>query len=265
MSGVLNGQLELDQAIEDGTIERLQRNWYASADAPADMALALRNGVRLTCVSAAEHHGIWTPLHSDVHIYSVHGRPTTSLPPPLIPHPAPYLPTWPDENPIASLELTLLHAARCLPVSEAAILFESALNLKRIMLLDALAIVEELPEPRRTQLSRIRTDAESGTETYVRWFLESHRVSVRSQVWIPGVGRVDLLVGKGLVIECDSVRYHTDPEQFHNDRHRDTKLITLGYQSLRLTWEDVFLHWDSTQQLLVSLVRTRRQRYVHPI
>lgn len=256
---------QLYKSVEDGAIKRISHNWYATAHAPTDMTYALQNGVRLTCVSAAKHYGIYTPLFTGLHVYSAHSRSCGSLSSLYVTHPSPYLSRWPDDNPIAPLDLALLHAGRCLPVPEAAVLFESALNLGKILLGDAFAIIDELPKNRHDSLSRIRTDAQSGTETMVRWFLESVKVQVQSQVEVPYVGRVDLLVGESLVIECDSVRYHTGTEQYYKDRYRDQELIRQGYHPMHLTWEDVFLHWESTKQLLMALISTRRHRSRRPL
>ena len=253
---------KLYESVAAGNLIRLRRGWYALPHAPADIALAVRQGVRLTCISAAEHHGLWTPPHTGLHVFGVHGR-TRGLSASIV-HPQPHLRRWPDNEPIASLDLALLHAGHCLPVSDAAILFESALCLGRISLADARAIVNELPYHRRVPLGRIRPEAQSGTETKVRWFLESRGVHVQAQAFIEGVGRVDLLVGKSLVIECDSVRYHSDPRQYHEDRRRDAELIRLGYQPIRLTWQDVFLRWKDTRRRLEGILARRRHRYLRP-
>lgn len=254
---------ELQSLLENGSLIQVGRDWYASIDAPIDLVLATRQGVRLTCASAAKYHQIWTPLHSQLHVYSVHCRPE-SVQRSLVVHPIPHLGKWPDYQPIAPLDLTLLHAGRCLPVPEAATLFESAVNKGKILLGDALAIIEELPKHRQEQLSRINPLAESGTETLVRWFLESRRVKVQAQVEIAGVGYVDMLVGKSLVIECDSVTYHTDKNQYYKDRSRDQELIRQGYLPIHLTWEDVCLHWKSTRERLEGILATRRHRYLRP-
>ncbi|MFT0848106.1 hypothetical protein VR010_10170 [Actinomycetaceae bacterium L2_0104] len=261
---------ELYKAVKAGTLRRLRRSWYADVNAPADISLAISKGLRLTCLSAAKHYGLWTPPHRKLHVYAVHCRSGGSgasggfIDKSVIPHPYPHLTKWPDYKAIASLHLTLLHAGRCLSVPSAAILFESALNLRMMSPADVRAIVQELPQHRRVALSRLRSDAQSGTETKVRWFLEGRRYSVRSQVPIPEVGRVDLVVGASLAIECDSFSYHGARTRYYEDRRRDSALIALGYTPIRLTWEDVFLNWDSTKARLLGILATRRHRYLRP-
>lgn len=124
----------------------------------------------------------------------------------------------------------------------------------------ALGIVAGLPQSLRGPLGRVSPFAESGTETAVRWWLESLRVTVAPQVRIPGIGRVDLKLGKSWIIECDSRKYHDTDEQFHRDRARDLRLRALGFIVTRLTWEQVFMDWNETEQLLLTVLRRRDHR-----
>ena len=254
----------LYDAVEAGTLMRLRRGWYATPRAAVDVILAVRQGVRVTCVSAAKYYDLWVPLHSNLHVFAAHGRTSDLSASGVTLHPRPHLGRWPDNNPIAPLELMLHHASLCLPVPDAAILLESAVNLKKVTLDDARAIVDQLPHHRRLALSRIGSAAQSGTETKVRWFLESRHVQVQAQPLIEGVGHVDLLIGESLVIECDSVRYHTDPAQYREDHRRDIELTRLGYRTIRLTWEDVCLNWEATKERLLGILATRRHRYRRP-
>lgn len=250
-------------AVENGMLLRVGHGWYASPHAPPDQILAASEGVRLTCISAGKFHDLWTPLHQRLHVFGVHGRPQQGAQQFII-HRSPRLDAWPDNNPVAPLDLMLLHAGKCLPIVDAAILFESALNQEKILLADALAIIDELPKRRSIPLSRISPEAQSGTETKVRWFLESRGVQVEAQVEIDGVGRVDIVVGKSLVIECDSVQYHAGTEQYYKDRERDQELIRQGYLPIHLTWEDVCLRWESTVALLEAILASRRHRFMRP-
>lgn len=233
--------------------------FYVTAEAPANLLPLLGKGVRPTCLTAAALHELWTPLHSDTHIYRPRGVVAGALEKDWIEHGV-GLRGWPDALPFADIALTLDHAARCLPVRDAAILFESAVHRRKISLHVALQIIEGLPQRIRTPLRRIDPRAESGTETAVRWWLESLRVPVTPQVQIPGVGRVDLQVGRSWVIECDSVRYHDNPEQYHEDRRRDLLLRSRRYTVTRLTWEQVFLQEEDTRRELLRCIQRRDHR-----
>lgn len=121
---------------------------YVRSVAPPDLVDLLWQGVRATRVSAAPHHGLWTPLLEGRHVYRPRGVPELQESSDLVTH-GNAMRSWPDRDPVASLELTLDHAARCLPVRDSAILFESALNSRRLSERDAQRIVAGLPSTRR--------------------------------------------------------------------------------------------------------------------
>ena len=282
--------------------------WYVTDEAPADLVRLLARGVRPTCVSAAQHHGLWVPLHEGDHVYRPRGL--AAVEPrrdavvtgggaamtggdavvtgggavmtgalaaasgggaaaiggdalvtggDLVMHGS-AMRSWPDRAPIADLPLALEHAMRCLSVRDAAILLESALNRRKISRSEVVRLLASLPAALRAQLSRVTTLSESGTETAVRWWLESLHVPVTPQVRIPGVGRVDLKLGTSWIIECDSATYHDNPEQYHRDRARDLRLQARRYMVTRLTWEQVFLDWEETEAQLLTILRRRDHR-----
>lgn len=258
-----------------GTVRSLQP-WYITEEAPEDVVALLRTGMRPTCLDAAALHGLWVPLQTGTHVY----RPRTlELPPELRSVQAvpvrrrrdgsafsseprnlvlqgPALRSWPDLDPVPDLELVLEHAGRCLPTEKAAVLMESALHRGALSSSTVQRIVASLPHDARRALSRVRADAESGTETTVRWWFESRGVKLRSQVPFPEGGRrMDLLVGRSWVIECDSREFHDDPGSYDEDRERDLHLAMHGYRVTRLSWEQVFLRWRSTERKLLSILR----------
>lgn len=106
-------------------------------------------------------------------------------------------------------------------------------------------------------------EAESGTETKVRLFFQLRSVPVRAQVQIPGVGRVDLLVGRRWIVECDSRAHHTGEEQYEKDRRRDISAVERGYFTTRLTHGMVFRRWEKTTQRLRAVIRSG-QHLVEP-
>lgn len=278
---------QLLEWIGNGSVRRVGR-WFVTERAPTDLVALIERGVRPTCLDAASLHGLFVPLHDGVHVY----RPRSAAEPVpvnktgftqirrrfdiesaqfvpvdsdrlhghgLVQH-SPGLRSWPGSDPVPDLDLLLNHAARCLPSVKAAVLFESALNKGLITQHDKDRLLACLPQRFSRPLSRVRSDAESGTETAVRWWVESLRVPVRPQVVIPTVGRVDLLIGNSWVIECDSAQFHDDLEQYQRDRARDLRLRALGYTVTRLTWEQVFLQWGETEQMLLGVIRRRDHR-----
>lgn len=83
---------------------------------------------------------------------------------------------------------------------------------------------------------RLDPRAESGTETLVRLALTRAGLSAVPQVRIPGVGRVDLLVGSRVIVEVDSVAWHDDDASRARDYRRDLMLFRLGYVVVRVSW-----------------------------
>jgi len=51
-----------------GKILRIRQGWYATPDVPADSLRAWRAGGRLTCVSAAIFHGVWSDDDGALHV-----------------------------------------------------------------------------------------------------------------------------------------------------------------------------------------------------
>lgn len=270
--GVMRGDLE--RWAVQGAVASIQP-WYVTADAPADLVALLRLGVRPTCLDAAALHGLWIPPHPGTHVFRPRssarrealdvararqvrrrdGLPWDAAPlQPLVLH-TPEGRFWPDADPVPDLSLVLTHAGHCLPVVKTAVLLESALHRGLATRHEVDRIIASLPHRKARSLVRVRSDAESGTETTVRWWFESIGVSVRPQVRFPdGRRRMDLLVGRSWVIECDSREFHDDPVAYDDDRERDLHLAAHGYRVTRLTWSQVFLRWDRTEQMLRAIL-----------
>lgn len=271
--------------------------WFASEDADPRVSAILRIGARPTCLDAAAMHGLWIPDHPAVHVrmprLGPHSprRPSLRASPlrlsaledptrlddgqldglPLVrrtremaPQPfvlrAPVHRAWKHDEAVMPLADALLDACRCLPVHKAAILLESALEKRCISRPQVEEVLAALPVDISRQLSRVRSDAGSGTETRVRWWLESLHVHVRAQVLVLPWARVDMLVGKNWVIECDSHRFHELASQYSLDRERDLALRAQGFTVTRLTYEQVFRDWERTSASLLQILRRREHR-----
>jgi very-short-patch-repair endonuclease len=89
---------------------------------------------------------------------------------------------------------------------------------------------------------------------------------VRSQVHVPRVGWVDLLVQERVVVEVDGYAVHRD--RFSEDRRRDAELARLGHVVLRFTYEQVLRRpgWvlDVVRDALRSAPGPRAVRRVSP-
>ena len=251
-----------ERLVVEGRLRRLGRSWWGTAQTPHDVAAALSSGHRLTCMSALEHHGLWVPPHHGRHEASLRaGRSTgdrSAQRGAAVAHR--YLRSWPDDGPLLPVRYALEHAAHCVDPEDLAILLESAANSGLLPLQEIGALVAGLPGRTRRAIGTVCPWAQSGTETRVRRFVARLGARVAPQPSLLPDEFMDMLVGELLVIECDSRRHHEDPEADANDRRRDQELVRRGYTVLRLTWEDVMLTWDRTQDLLRKIIAAERHR-----
>lgn len=247
------GWRQIESYVEMGTLKRICRGWYALPQADEQVVRAIRMGGRLGCMSGCRFYGLWVPHLSDLHSTYGEGRRPRSAPGiQLHPYSGPMTrePLWP-------LAACLQQAAHRHDSETALIVMESAANLGLIDRAGLRDVIAALPRGRQ-RVTRFLSVAESGSETRVRLFLQRRRFAVRPQVVIPGVGRVDLLVGGVLIIECDSDEHHRSREQHHDDRRRDLAALDLGYRTIRLTYHQIWFDWEATQTSLLAELRRRR-------
>lgn len=99
---------------------------------------------------------------------------------------------------------------------------------------------------------------ESGTETI--FFDRFRDLAPRRQVVIPGVGRVDFLLGERLITEVDGSAHHSGPEQFEADRRRDALLSARGFRVLRFSYRQVTSRWFEVEASVRAAI-ARGDRY----
>lgn len=128
------------------------------------------------------------------------------------------------------------------------------LHARRVAIEDVRDAVSCHPKRVRELLERCDGRAESGTESLARLRLRRRHLKVTPQVVIPGVGRVDLVVGNRLVIEVDSWAHHSSYEAYEHDRYRDLVLGELGYLVIRLTYRRVMHDWASAERSVMAMV-----------
>ena len=245
------------EALSRGSLRRLARGWYDAGGSSADELAAAATGSRIGCLTGLRDHGVWVPPTIHPHIITPRWLRAGAT---GVQHTLPRVATWaPNAIRYDTVEC-LRQVLRHHDVETSLIVLESACNLRLISAKTARSLIEECPVPVADQLARFDPRAESGSETRVRLFLGRLGYPVRPQVFIPGVGRVDLLVGESLIVECDSHAHHTGETHYRVDRSRDLNATAGGYRVVRLSWEQIFLTWPSTQALLLTHLRTRRYR-----
>lgn len=234
--------------VDAGVLRRVRRGWYASPGAAPEVVAAVAAGGVLSCLSALAFHGVWAPLHDGVHARPA--RTGVRLGPAVhecslhLRGPAPLIAVDPPD-------LALRVAARCLSREDLVACADSALHLGLLSPRQVAGAVRGASSGAARSARRVDV-AESGTESLVRLRLRSKRVRVRTQVVIDGVGRVDMLLGRCVVLEVDSRAHHTDAESYQRDRLRDLKLLARGYVVIRVTWEQVMFGWADVEPLILA-------------
>ncbi|MFZ2510284.1 MAG: DUF559 domain-containing protein [Gordonia sp. (in: high G+C Gram-positive bacteria)] len=242
------------KALAAGALLSIRRGWYKTATADARVVSSVAAGGVCTCISALRLHGVWIPEgHHRTH---TRARPHTQKsgvagpPKPCRRYGRPVS----EDCAVDDVPTALAHAVRCVNDEELVVLLDSIMNL-RLMSRDEIEAVLR-PAPVAVQRLLDRTaQSQAGTETMVRFRLQSRNIRVRSQVCIPGVGIVDLLVGDRLIVEVDGEQFHHSTEQFHKDRSRDAEALRLGYLSLRLTYRSVVHEWRTPEAVILAVVR----------
>ncbi|CAI9405673.1 hypothetical protein AESSP_01461 [Aestuariimicrobium sp. T2.26MG-19.2B] len=243
----------IKQAVVTGALRRLRPGWFATAGADPAVVRAVSSGGVLSCVSALRLHGIWTPLDRTLHIRrSEHHRRRWNSGGLKVCKPS-GRPGWPrralDPWPIA-----VRCAAHCCTSEEFVAILDNVVHLGLAGWDDLADLLTDEPDHVRALLRRCAR-AESGIESLTRVRLVALGHRVRSQVFIPGVGRIDLLVGDCLALEVDGRETHATPTGHNSDRRRDRRLVALGYTPMRLTWESVMLDWDEVVHEITAALR----------
>lgn len=142
-------------------------------------------------------------------------------------------------------------AVRCQGVETGFVLLESALRQGAISLGERAALNARASASFRGLAKLAGSASESGTESMLKLLLISLGLPFAQQVPIPGVGRVDFVVGRDLVVEVDSRAFHTDPLV---DRRRDAVLSARGYRSLRFIYAQVAHDIDQVRDAILGAV-----------
>jgi very-short-patch-repair endonuclease len=248
----LLGQLGLSDrkvadALKDGRLIRIRRGRYATPATHPDVAAAVRAGGRLTCVSALRLYGTWLLPEAQLHVRVARGVDAVRAPRIRV--------HWSDErgwgHPLDSPAVALATALRCAPQRQAVVAVDSVAN-KRLLTLAEIETACAMTARGRAVFRLMDAMSESGLESLARLALRRHRVRLRSQFFVEGVGRVDLLIGDRLVLELDGEAWHGD---FDRDRARDRALVVSGYLVLRVSYRQLMADWPGIEAQILELVR----------
>ncbi|WP_256335370.1 endonuclease domain-containing protein [Microbacterium sp. 77mftsu3.1] len=241
-------------AVRAGTITRMRRGTYAARGACVPVREAARHGGVLGCLSAARHRGLWTlEAGTDLHVWMrADGH--------RLPHDGcRCLDHW-DAAPsagrlaAASVPRILRQIWLCRGVEEFFVAVESALHLGMLTPAGRAWLRRTCGDGARVALDFAGSDSESGLESLLRWRLRGTGVSLRAQVDVAGVGRVDFLLGDRVILEADRAEHHASERARHRDLLRDANAAAWGYVTLRFDYAMIVHDWDTVRAAVDGLL-----------
>jgi len=245
-------------AVADGRLVRLRPGAFVVAGVEPDCIDAGRARGRLTGPTELARRGVFVleqgPLH--IHVPSTASRFTPPSRPHRIHRRALLRTPHPNALVVEPLD-ALLDAVLAQSPRAALASIDSALHLGVVRMDDLDELFAALPRRYRRLRRLVDPRAESGAESLFRLILRAIGCDYDCQVEIPGVGRVDFLVGGWLIIECDSRAHHADWAAQRNDRRRDLAAAQRGLVTLRVIAEDVFWRADEVAAAVRGLLRAR--------
>lgn len=247
------------ELLAQGRLTRVAPRWLADVSTPPEAIRAVQLGGRLGCLSACRHHGLWVPRDPDLHIALNPGTPVPAGPPPGVRF---HRLATSCPRAVLPLEEAVTQVVHRHDVETGLVVLESAVNSGLMHQEEARHLLDRLPTRKAAAAQHFSHLAESGSETRLRLFFQRHRVPVQPQVFVPGLGRVDLLVGRSWIVEADSTAHHSAPQDVRRDRDRDMNSRLTGYDRDRLSYEQIWHSWAQTQEFL--LARIREKRHLRP-
>jgi very-short-patch-repair endonuclease len=246
----------LASAIATGEIVRLRRGVYADPALPADIQSAVRIGGVASCITSAAAHGLWLPPRGGLHVAVPRGASRLRGPsgrPLHLGRSGAALHWWPLHDDHTALSASLLdglsHVVRCQSPRFAVAVIDSALHRGVIDDADVAELMSRVPAVRRLPMTWFDAHSESGIESLVRFDVQRAGLRCRTQVRIPEVGRVDVLVEDRVIVEVDGREWHKGEQV--RDYRRDLLATRLGHFPVRVDYH----HAVFEPALVVSAVQ----------
>jgi very-short-patch-repair endonuclease len=250
----------LQRLVVGGLLVRPRRGWYALPNADALLVRATQLGGRVTCITALRKMGVWCVDDHRLHlaVSSNTGHPPLRQDGLCIHYSRREPPI--SGPPVVSVLDALADQFRCQTGENVIVAIDSALNKGLIRRSDLNKLRSRVPKKYWPLLDCVDGNCESGLETKVRLRLGRRGVRYRTQARIPGVGRVDILIGDRLIVETDGIEFHTGDAAIR-DRDRDLLLHRLGYIVIRVTYAMVMYRWDEVESVITSYISRREHRW----
>jgi very-short-patch-repair endonuclease len=261
----------LTSAVRRGEIIRARQGHYCCPELPVPQLRALRVGGLLTGLAAADAYGLWTPEHRELPV-AVRTKARALRTPDDASRRLPEAPgdavaRWTGTPAGGTRSLVdpvtcLMDVAKRHPPLLAFAVVESALFHGVITAAAWRRALDALPATARADLASVGKKSESGGESQLKFHLQKMGVELQQQVRFRDVGRVDFLVGDGLIIEADGAEFHTSRKDFEEDRRRDALLAARGYRVLRFSYTQIVSHWAEVEAAIRAAIA--RGDHLHP-
>lgn len=241
-------------ALAEGELVRPRRGCYALASLPVVALAALAHGGPLCCAASLRLHGVWL-LEPDAAVHTwlgpngrAHAHPGCAC---RVHRDRPdHLPRDADRWQVPIVH-ALAQVLGCLGEEVFFAALESALRQALLTRTDVDELRASIPAVHRWLVDFARYDADSGLESLIRLRLHRIGISVVTQVRIPGVGRVDFVIGDRLIVEADG-ETHAGVDNRHRDLMRDAQAAALGFVSLRFTYAQIVHEWETVEAAIVG-------------
>jgi very-short-patch-repair endonuclease len=245
----------LRDAVTAGALSRLREGVYCHPATAPDLRDAAAHGGIPACVSAAAALGLWLMPYEGLHIAvpmrgRVHRHPACACRVHRSSGPA----VFGTREPAAQALQAIL---RCQGDEAFVVALESGLRRGVVGSSERAALRRRVPAGRRWLVDFARCDADSGLESLVRFRLHAHGIAVRSQVEVPGVGRVDFVIGDRLIIEIDGKGNHEAAPRRHRDLVRDAIAAGLGFETLRFDYAMIMHDWPTVLAVVIAKIEAR--------
>ncbi|WP_310962252.1 hypothetical protein [Nocardioides terrisoli] len=246
------GRGDVRAALRQGRIVRVGRGSYGLPGGPEARAAARRLAGVLSHTSAAIEHGwpvkvlprqphVTVPRHRTVAAgrrrqVTVHYADVRT------------------DGLVTTPAQTVVDCARALPFDEALCIADSALRSGMVTAAELEAAALAAPRTGRSRAIRVVTAADARAanpfESVIRAIsLEFPQLNLEPQVQIAGLGRPDLHDRRlGLVVECDSFRFHASRAALVHDIERYNECAQRSLSLLRFAWEHSMLRQDYVRE-----------------
>lgn len=260
----------IQASLRFGKVVRVRRDWVALPGCSPALRRAVEIGARLSCLSAAEHLGLWTIADGRFHVAAPPSASRLLLTPTPAGERSAEVVHWSKpavhvsaRTVIDPLENVLIAVARCQPHENAVAVIDSALNTKRVARSQLARLAATVGGRFAEAVAASDSRADSGLETLPRIRLAQRGVRMTPQVEIDG-HRVDGLVGERLVLQFDGDRFHSTTYDRQRDRRHDARLVLQGFTVLRYGTPDVMETWAATEEQILSAVAQRLHLWTGP-